>query len=212
MTAKNELESPFSGLIKVVSGDVMDASLAANEQKTAQSFRTAIRAIFAGSEAIIWYAKALTLRVAEGNPAIYSAFEMAALRDETYTVTSSGKVVTRANFVPLSTSMKLIVALLSRSQVSNADLQLDQASVGRLEESLQVRHRLTHPKSAADMDVAEGDFQKSMLSWAVVLTFGLNVALEADKRFGTRMFPLKRGDDTRAASQSKPTDHTSAEE
>jgi hypothetical protein len=206
MTAQKDTDSPFSGLIEVVSSDVMDGARTASERKTAQSFRTAIRAVFAGSEAIIWYAKALTLRVAERAPTIYSPFEMAALRDETYTVTTSGKVVTRANFVPLSTSIKLIVALLSRSQVSNANFELGQASISALEESLKVRHRLSHPKSAADMDVTEEDFQGSMMSWATVLTVGLNVALEADKRLGTGMFPWKGTNDTQAAGQGMNTD------
>jgi hypothetical protein len=56
------------------------------------------------------------------------------------------------------------------------------------------------------MDVTEEDFQGSMMSWATVLTVGLNVALEADKRLGTGMFPWKGTNDTQAAGQGMNTD------
>lgn len=194
MTVQIEGDNAFRHLISVVSGDIMDAAKTASEQKTAQSFRNAIRTIFAGAEAVVWYIKSLALRVAECAPAVYSPFVMAALRDETYTVASSGKVITRPNFVPLATSIKLVISVLSRAQVSNADFDLNQHSIALLEESLRVRHRLTHPKNAADMDVTAEDFHKAMCSWAVVLTVALNAALEADKRLGTGVFPVKRVD------------------
>lgn len=200
MTVQIDVDSPFGGLIKIVSGDIMDAAKTAGEQKTTQSFRNAIRTIFAGAEAVVWYIKSLALGVAERYPALYSSFEMAALSDETYAVKSNGRVVRRPNFVPLATSIKLVVSVLSRAQVSNADFTLDQGSMAILRETLQVRHRLTHPKSAADMEVTKEDFHKSMQSWAVVLTVALNAALEADKRLDTGVFPVNRADSTLALS------------
>jgi hypothetical protein len=190
MAFPEDIDSPFSRLIQVVSGDVMDAAKTADEQKTAQSFRHAIRTIFAGAEAIVWYMKALTARVVELNAELYSPYELAALKDETYTVATNGKVNVRANFVPISTSLRLISSLLLCAQVSDVSLELHPSAMATLEQSLKIRHRLTHPKSATDMDVTVADFHGALESWAVVLTLGLNTAMEVDKRLGTAMFPI----------------------
>lgn len=190
MTTKIDTDGPFDGLIGLVASDVKFSAAAAKEQGTEHSFRNAVRAVFAGAEAIVWYIKSLARRVTERDPTAYSPFETAALKDETYTIARNGKVVARPNFVPLGTSLRLVVSLLSRGQVSDADLVLDQQSMATLEESLKVRHRLTHPKSASDMTVTAEDFHRSILSWAVVLTVALNAEREADMRLGTKRFPI----------------------
>lgn len=42
------------------------------------------------------------------------------------------------------------------------------------------------------MEVSKEDVGTAVATWTMVLTFALNVALEADKRLGTGMFPLKK--------------------
>gem|GEM_PF-4870176 len=120
----------------------------------------------------------------------YTLFEIAALQDKTYTVQENGRIKERANFVPLSTSMRLVSRLLSRGQISNADLTLDDESMGKVTASLLVRHRLTHPKSADDLNVSRDDFMQAYMTWGIVLAFTVNTAIEADKRMSTGMFPL----------------------
>jgi len=180
----------FPGLIKVISQDVHSASNSAFTGGSPEVYRSAIRAIFAGVEAVIWYSKSLAVGAIEAEPMDYTLFEIAALQDKTYTVQENGRIKERANFVPLSTSMRLVSRLLSRGQISNADLTLDDESMGKVTASLLVRHRLTHPKSADDLNVSRDDFMQAYMTWGIVLAFTVNTAIEADKRMSTGMFPL----------------------
>jgi hypothetical protein len=180
----------FPCLIKVVSQDVHSASTGAFAEGSPEGYRSAIRAIFAGIEAVIWYSKSLAAGAIEAGPMDYTQFEISALKDKTYTVQENGRIKERANFLPLGTSMRLVSRLLSRGQVSNGDLTLDDESMGKVTASLLVRHRLTHPKSADDLDVSRDDFVQAYMTWGIVLAFAMNTAIEADKRMGTGMFPL----------------------
>jgi len=184
----------FRGLIRIVGGDIQTAYAKAQGEPGSAEVRAAVRAIFAGVEAVVWYAKALALNAIALTPENYTSFEFQALRDRTYIVRENGMVHERPNFIPLGTSLRLIGNLLARSQLSNADFTQNSKDALIVKRSLAVRHRLTHPKSAADLEVTEADLRDAMLTWAVVLTLGLNTALEADKRMGTGMFPIRKPD------------------
>lgn len=184
----------FDGFITVVASDIEVAMAVVRGESTTQARRAAVRAIFAGAEAIVWYAKNLTCQAISPDRPSYSPLELLALKDESFTVKENGEVAPKVNIVPLIVSMKLVSKLLRRNQRSDLDLAIDGEALSTLTAALKVRHRLTHPRRVSDLDVSVQEFSGSVASWAIVLTFALNVSMEADKRMGTNLFPVSEAE------------------
>lgn len=176
--------------IKLVAEDIEEALQLARASADPRAYRSAVRTIFAGAEAVLWYTKSIALAAAKQD-ASCSPFELAALADETYTVAANGEVKVRPNFIPMTTSLKLVSRMLSRGQVSNADLSLPKDIVASFEEATKLRHRITHPKSESDLQVTQHDLGSAMSAWATILTLGLNVVIEVDKRLGWGIVPFR---------------------
>jgi len=181
----------FSTLIRITSMDAMKAATEARKEANPASFRMAVRQIFAGAEGVLWYTKRMACEAAKMQPKIYSALEIAALNDETYFVAENGSVNTKPNFIPMVHSIKLVANLMSRGQVSKADFTLDAATLATIKHAVAIRNRVTHPKYGDDLLVTEQEFRVVFTAWGLVLSIALSTALEADKRLGTGIFPIK---------------------
>ncbi|WP_164151201.1 hypothetical protein [Stenotrophomonas maltophilia] len=204
MSEKNH----FSTLIRITSQDAMKATEQARIGADSASYRMAVRTIFAGAEGILWYAKNLARAAAEATPKMYSKLEIAALSDETYFVAENGTVKTKANFIPMVSSIRLVSKLMARDQLSDADFGWSSSELDSVKKAVAVRNRLTHPKSGDDLTVTKEEFGTVVVAWGSILAFALNTALEADKRLGTGLFPISEKDSPVLA----PEDDTAANE
>jgi len=165
---KNSFKGYDESIIDVLKEDTMEAVRACHRDNTVTARRSAIRALFASLEAMAWTLKATVVRASVDTPHLIDEIERLAFTDETYVVDPSGKVRLKANFIPLTTSIKMVVRALARGAILQP-LSLDSLNMQDLDDCLQLRHRLTHPRCAADLDVTPGDVSRTITVWEQVM-------------------------------------------
>lgn len=178
MEARTELQE--ESLVGVLSDDAQAAFDDAMAEMSVRSYRTAVRTVFAAMEALVWHMKDLMLKVCDKYPDSYSSLELAALRDEAYFVANNGVVKSKSNFIPVSTSLRLIEHLIKRIETIRYEPSLSRKALALLESSVVVRNRLTHPKAATDFAVTKTDVEDAILSYASVQGFAVQVLSEAE--------------------------------
>lgn len=146
-----------------------DVFLALTEKPlTVHGRRAAIRAVFAAVEGYLWSLKQDIASAAEYR---LGAAEMALLREERYVVGRGGEAETKRLLLNLKDSIRFTVAM-TRKLHAESNVGLGDAGWQSLIDSLDVRHRITHPKSAAALDVSDEELNTALdgLLWFLGLT------------------------------------------
>lgn len=126
--------------------------------------RNLIRTFFTLVEGDTFYRKRLalmvhdtTLSLAEPPHAVFSPQELMLLQDLSPELSTKGTVRVSQKFLRLSDNVRFSFAAAAKA--FGADFQLDVAREGwqAFRNALDVRHRLTHPKSIDDLEVTERD-------------------------------------------------------
>lgn len=175
-------DDDFDRLLELLAEDVNNAVAVADQAKDEGSYRAAVRTIFAGAEGVIWYLKAAAHAALSNDFTNYSIFELAALQDMSYVVRENGVVASKPNFIPLSTSIRLLAKLLNRGRLTTKEIGIERSKMDTIEHALKIRHRLTHPKTAAELEVNRTDYHAAFRSWMAILVFGMQVSIELQKR------------------------------
>jgi hypothetical protein len=134
--------------------------------------RAFVRAVFAFIEGMTYALK----RIACSRPGLFSAAELAALREETYEVSDKGDARTRRATIEFRRNIRFAFACYARLDGLESVLDLSGTGWQSLREALRVRHRLMHPKAVADFVVTEREldavraaYEWFMLSWVTAV-------------------------------------------
>ncbi|MFZ5748094.1 MAG: hypothetical protein ACOY45_10635 [Pseudomonadota bacterium] len=117
--------------------------------------RNLVRASFAAIEGLVWLLRCHVLDVGN-NMGEIGPTEMLALQDRGYAVGDRGKLRETAQFLPLKTAIRLAVRLAQRID-SDLAIDFDDSGWSSLDRAIDVRHRITHPKSETDLVVSDSD-------------------------------------------------------
>jgi len=142
----------------VLIGDFVDAAERLKSSDSPLNRRALVRATFSGIEGLLWSLKQHVFAHAH-DFAKLTIHEQAALLEETYSVDLNGQVKPQPRFLPTAASIRLTVR--AAQKVSNS-YKLDFTHRGwqRLQNAIDVRHRIVHPKDLAaltvtDMEIAD---------------------------------------------------------
>lgn len=137
--------------------------------------RNAIRAISSGIEGLVSHAKNTVLINANSMPDLYSEFEISALREETYSINDNGAIQIKSIYIPLKTSVKLIIKTLDKNQSIKHTATLKHPGWDALLRNVECRNRLMHPKKASDLKVSKRELDDAMRAFHWVLALNLRV-------------------------------------
>jgi hypothetical protein len=158
--------------LQALSDDVVQAIRDLDEEDSPCRRRALVRAVFANIEGTVYYLKIRTLRRAKGNFSRFSPAELAMLREETYSVNARGHARTRRRYTPIPENFRFTMSMFMRGVLPNFRLDLTDDGWVAFCESVEVRNRITHPKSAESLDVtrAEIDLVNKAYRWFVRTT------------------------------------------
>lgn len=124
--------------------------------------RDLIRTTFFATEGLLWRVKEMILTYADRVPE-FSPYDIAALREETYTVEQNGTTKTQPRFLPTTTSIKLAFRSVKRF---SPQFDVDYSAPGwiALTRSINVRNRLVHPKEVVDLSVKNCEISDCILA------------------------------------------------
>jgi hypothetical protein len=140
----------------VLVGDVVDAMERCSESDTQLNRRNLVRAAFSAIEGLLWQLKQDVARNARKFSTPMSVLERAAMDEQTYRVDNKGVVSAQPKFLPIATSIRLVVRIVSRYR-SGYEVDFAHAGWGRLRRAVEVRHRIVHPKNKRDVTVSDND-------------------------------------------------------
>lgn len=138
------------------------------DNETQFARRAYVRSVFAYMEGTVWLLKQLIIQSVfqskvVANPLhVLSLAELALLSDVSYDVKDSGEPFEKQKFLPLPKNLRLTVSVINRLNKSSIDLVIDPKPWARFKKSLQVRHRITHPKSAAEIDIKDEEILEAI--------------------------------------------------
>lgn len=159
-----------AGLVRALVEDAILAITGSESLKTQSSKRNLIRTTYAAIEGIAWLLADHVASIARDTDNI-SAAEQMALTEKSYQVTRQGKVREQTRFIPLPSLIRLSTTIARRVD-RTFEVDFDQPEWQRFVQGLEVRNRITHPKSIDDLSVDDSDVANTIaaLHWMLELT------------------------------------------
>lgn len=147
-----DLAVPLKKLLE----DATAAEAYLGQQDSQFARRAYIRSVFAYVEGTVWLIKQTCLRaVRESKGPGLSLPEQALLADVVYDLKSTGEPYEQQKFLRLPDNLRFAVRVVNRLCHSAVDLEVGTVGWDRFLKALETRHRITHPKDAAGIDVAD---------------------------------------------------------
>lgn len=148
--------------------------------------RAYIRSIFASLEGIVWLLKQVCLNVPNvSGPRKFHPAEFALLQDQTYDLKNNGETSTQTNFLRLPDNLRFTFRVFNRLFQAQIDLGVRGAPWDKFLRSLDVRHRITHPKKVDELDISDQEIElyRKVSSWFnETIHKAVQAILEASKR------------------------------
>lgn len=188
--------------------DVIAAMQRQSDSDTQSTRRELVRTLFAAIEGLVWTYRQHVVQAA-GELEILTPEEDLAFSEKSVVVTDQGKIVEQTKFMPLLAVIRLTTRLALRINAT-IEARFDGADWDKFRKALKVRHRVTHPKSNADLllDTEDVLICLAAFDWLFQLCLSammsVTVALrEYLKEFRDLIKALERGDpDTIAEYQA----------
>lgn len=112
--------------------------------------------------------------------------EMCLLLEESYHLNEKGNIRTRPSFVSLESNIRFVFDITSRA--NNVEFVLDCSGLGwaAMKNAIEVRNRVTHPKSGSDFDISDTELEyvATAYDWfgrqVVELLYLINIKLKQE--------------------------------
>ncbi len=169
---------------------VYDVAASLDELKSSDTptrRRSAIRTVLASIEGV--------MHLTRGCLNVYplTAAELTIVKELSYEVTDRGTINERERSVPFDRSLKAIVRIV-RKYRPEYSLDYDHPGWSALLRSLDVRHRLTHPKTLEDLTVTDSETEDAHRGFYWFLAFAIEVMREGVDDIKDRFGALVDGD------------------
>jgi class 3 adenylate cyclase len=148
-------DARFAAFLEALVGDVIVARQRLSAADAQTTRRDVVRASLAAIEGMTWTARE---HVREALAQLEELTPVAdlALREMSYTVSDRGELVEQVRGLPLLTILRLVV---SQAKIISPEISVQFSGRGwsDLRQAVQIRNRITHPKSDLDLEVCDSD-------------------------------------------------------
>ena len=178
-------EEEAAEFMTILLGDVRTAEKELRQDSSPYRRRTYVRTTFASVDGFIFTLK----RIALTNSHLFTADEIAKLREVRPAQSSSGSSTGRPWFLPTADNLKFAFESFMRFHGSTARIEPDDDWVA-FTKAVQIRHRVTHPKSPEDLDLSDADIDivRGAAHWLAA-----NVMAHVMEAMGVNAFVLLLG-------------------
>lgn len=138
------------------------------EQFSQSERRLYTRSVFALIEALIFVMKQMALSFhSEPDCETISQAERVFALEQVYRLSDSGDIEVHRNKITLETNIKFSFKLFAKSGYVSATLDVSGSEWQALKNAIKVRDRTTHPKTIADLEILDHEFEdvRTSLSW-----------------------------------------------
>jgi hypothetical protein len=195
-------------LMLMLTTDVINARKRWRQNDNQSTRRDLIRTMFAAIEGYVWEYRQNILQSAKTMDSLPITIEMALL-EKSYTVSETGRISDQPRFISLTAMFRLATRVAEKHSPA---LKIDFSNNGWecLKAALKVRHRITHPKSVADLQILDKDLataEKGFFWLVEVIAEVIETSLATDKgfllSFSDFLAKLQAGDPETVAAYEK---------
>jgi hypothetical protein len=201
--AANKVSGPADGLrvtfMRTLIEDVISATHTLDVGDNQLNRRHLIRVLFAAIEGLVWTYREDILGIAKSTDTL-TAKEEYAFSEVTYQVTPQGKITEQARFVPILGMFRLTTRLAQRIDTT-LEVRFDDAGWNALKLATDIRNRITHPKTEADLQISDIDLKtcRAGFDWLFEVCISATMAATAAfrsylKTFDAVLEALRSGD------------------
>lgn len=188
--------------------DVISAQELRHLNDTQSNRRHQIRVLFAAIEGLVWTYRENIVSTAKSSDTLTMEEELA-FSEVSYLVTPQGKIVEQARFVPMLGMIRLTTRLAQRID-ADLEVRFDNSGWDALRQAVEIRNRITHPKSEADLEINDTDLATCQAGFCWLFEICISTMMAATTalkdyvaQFSSVVEALKRGDpDTLAAYEA----------
>jgi len=179
--AVNELKRVFV----VLQNDIQAALTLGRVDASQFAHRTLIRTHFAYVEGLAYQLRQVTLASLDGTDLLTPA-EYALLREQRFQLDAKGLPEQKDNFQKVLPNLLFAIRCYVKNHGAQFEPDTRHHGWDAMRRALEIRDRLTHPKSAAGLEVSEEDakhFLDAVEWWKMTLLQMFNACGEADEYF-----------------------------
>lgn len=201
MTEKSKIDqaSVQAGFLRLLTEDVLTATNRKFNSDTQTNRRELVRSTFAAIEGLIWdYRKSVISAARELG--LLTVDEGAALTERTVQIGQNGKLSKQDRFIPMLSAFRFVSRIAQRIDGS-IELNFNEGGWHQVQLALEIRNRVTHPKSLADLVIEQADLDtcSNALCWLLEAHLAVLAATHAalknfDDRIREILAALKAGD------------------
>lgn len=172
-------EDNSSSLIASLADDVNFAEEELKESRDSQcARRILVRTTFAFVEGVVFLYKQDSLELVKRGDIRCTEGEISLLKEKTYFLSDAGRAKDRLARLPLSSNLVFSFNIYMRGVSPGKRFPTDNVNWQLFKECILIRHRVTHPKTAGEIDVSDGEIKK--LSKAFKWFYGEVLKIERD--------------------------------
>ena len=134
--------------------------------------RTSIRSFFASVELLTYTIKHMLLVYQDINHISLSSSEIAVLKEERYVLQNNGKVDVKRDKLPTKPNILFAFRTFHAKMQLKGGFEVTGKGWKAFQDALNIRHRITHPKSSSDIAVTDVDVQVSAVAMVFIAEAG----------------------------------------
>jgi hypothetical protein len=158
--AKRSNERLNIPLLAPLFDDLVECEELIDRGDTQFSRRTYVRASFAFTEAFVFWLRGIVaqkLSASVGSLDSIMAAKIILLSEQSHFPDRNGKLESRENRVPWQNSVAFAIRTMAECIGADAESIFGDSGWGEFKKALSVRHRITHPRDASQMDITDDD-------------------------------------------------------
>ena len=143
----------------ILSADMDAVMVYGTTHPTPFTHRTVVRTFFSMVEGLAFQMRQVTLATLEPYGRL-SVAEIALLREERYSLNSKGEPQTKESFQPALSSLLFTLRNYVKNHGASFTPNVSHHGWQAMQRSVDIRNRVTHPRSVADLSLSEEDQKK----------------------------------------------------
>jgi hypothetical protein len=178
-SSMERLTESFAGMLI---GDAINSLQRHEAEQSERSRRELIRSIFAAIEGYVWLYREHTAETARDMGSLEFSEEIV-LSETSFQVSDQGKIRSQSKHVSTLRLFRLTTRIAERLEPA-LDIRFDTGHWEQLVSAMEIRNRLVHPKSQADLRLSDDDVAKSLdaFYWLLDTITGAMEAMNAVNR------------------------------
>jgi len=190
---RSEAVADLQSTWRILAADHAAAATAENVENSQYAKRALVRAFFAQVEGLSYQLRQVTIASLR-DTGLLSTAEVQLLREVRELIDDKGNVREVTSYLPFPDSVLFTMKMYVKNHGATFDIDKSHSGWSAFKQATQTRHRVTHPKSAASLEVVDSDIrclEEASSWWHEQLLLMFAACHEADANWSEKLAEVR---------------------